>query len=77
MVFLFSRKKQKFDADIESITGKQGSIGLLIMASGSAEDKNIPDGPPSASLLSLTAQIRSSLAAGSHHREGHHQNSES
>lgn len=62
MVFLFSRKKQKFDADIESITGKQGSIGLLIMASGSAEDKNIPDGPPSGfiTLVNGTNSVESS-----------------
>ena len=26
--------------------GKQKSIGLLIMASGSAEDQAIPEGPP-------------------------------
>ncbi|CAD6571457.1 MAG: hypothetical protein ASARMPREDX12_004542 [Alectoria sarmentosa] len=29
------------------VMGEQESIGVLIMTSGSAEDRNIPDGPPS------------------------------
>ena len=52
------------------LLGDQGSIGVLIMTNGSAEDKNIPDGPPhvagelsapsgSSSLLNMTKVVES------------------
>ena len=37
---------RKIDTDVVGTVGKQKSIGLLIMASGSAEDQAIPGGPP-------------------------------
>lgn len=37
---------EEIDADLEMLLGDQGSIGVLIMTSGSAEDRTIPDGPP-------------------------------
>lgn len=37
---------EELDTDLEMLLGDQGSIGVLIMTSGSAEDRTIPDGPP-------------------------------
>ncbi len=34
------------DVDVGLAVGDQGSIGVLVMRKGSAEDRNIPDGPP-------------------------------
>ena len=39
---------REIETDVVRIIGKQKSIGLLIMASGSAEDSAIPEGPPHA-----------------------------
>ena len=48
MIILFLRLElnRKIDTDVVRMVGKQKSIGLLIMASGSAEDSAIPEGPP-------------------------------
>ena len=46
-VFLLRLKyNRKIDTDVVRMVGKQKSIGLLIMASGSAEDRTIPEDPP-------------------------------
>ena len=37
---------EELETDFEISTGDEESIGVLIMTSGSAEDRNIPDGPP-------------------------------
>ena len=44
--FLLLQGERKIDTDVVRTVGKQKSIGLLIMASGSAEDQAIPEGPP-------------------------------
>ena len=37
---------RELKTDFRMVTGEQGSIGVLIMARGSAEDRTIPTGPP-------------------------------
>ena len=44
--FLRLNRNRKIGTDAVRMVGKQNSIGLLIMASGSAEDLTIPEGPP-------------------------------
>ena len=46
MFFLRLKCNKKIDTDVVRTVGKQKSIGLLIMASGSTEDQTIPEGPP-------------------------------
>lgn len=45
--FSFKEKNSKIDTDVKTVIGEQGSIGVLIMANDSAEDRTIPDGAPS------------------------------
>lgn len=47
MIIFFRRLElnRKMDTDVVRMVGKQKSIGVLIMASGSAEDSAIPEGP--------------------------------
>lgn len=44
--FFRPEENTRLDNDIEMILGECGSIGLLILTSGSAEDRSIPEGPP-------------------------------
>lgn len=63
---------RKLKTDVEMLLGNHGSIGVLMMKSGSAEDKNIPDGPPqvqrvvsapSGLIESRSSQLRKGMAA--------------
>lgn len=46
VVSFFFLNTEGLDTDLGMLLGDQGSIGILIMTSGSAEDRTIPDGPP-------------------------------
>ena len=41
-------KEQEGHTDVKNVIGIHNSIGVLMMTSGSAEDRNIPEGPPHA-----------------------------